>query len=438
MSDSGEREARQRFHLALAGIFTFPLLPFISWWAALTQPKSDGTPWRRRLVALAIVDTLVFACIVALVIQSWGPRSPSAKPTGQRARIGVVLRPSESADGVEIESVAPASPAEAAGIRAGDKITSLDDKPVRSNDQFSDDIAGTPTLVSRRLHVHRGASELDVSVVPSARISSLKQPTFARASKVDWSKGYASKGSLGYVAALIVLAIVGIFGARRKVRLRPLYTTMLGLVAPVLVSSVVVFTFQKTIGLSLGAGLIGMLAGSLTMLLLGATALRREDQSATDAAPIGMVHAFGLGLFYAMAGAARAAIVVSVLAPLLHLPAHSAGEAFGISGSWNTDAIALFVLAGVIIAPTAEECLFRGVLLPWLTTWMTPVAAIAVSAFAFGIGHLYYGSSVVIPMMYGVALGWMRLRTGRLRASIALHMFFNGSATLVLLLRGSG
>ncbi len=69
---------------------------------------------------------------------------------------------------------------------------------------------------------------------------------------------------------------------------------------------------------------------------------------------------------------------------------------------------------------------------------MTPVAALWVSAFTLsGVGHLYYGASVLIPVVYGVSLGWLRLRTGRLRAGIALHMLLNATATLTLLLTSS-
>ncbi len=152
--------------------------------------------------------------------------------------------------------------------------------------------------------------------------------------------------------------------------------------------------------------------------------------------PLGAIPAFLRGLFYALAGAARAGIVIAALVPLLKIPDHSAAEVFGVSSGWSPGGIVLFVMAAVVLAPAGEEYLFRGVLLPWLTTWMKPLTAILVSTAAFGVGHLYYGAGVLIPTIYGLALGWVRLRTGRLRAGIALHMFFNASATLVLLLKG--
>jgi membrane protease YdiL (CAAX protease family) len=122
---------------------------------------------------------------------------------------------------------------------------------------------------------------------------------------------------------------------------------------------------------------------------------------------------------------------------VLHAPDHSTTEVFGVSTAWGAGGVGLFALDAVVVAPIAEECLFRGVLLPWLTTWMKPLVAIVVSALAFGVGHLYYGTGVLIPVVYGVVLGWMRLRTGRLRAGIALHMLLNAAATGVLLVKMS-
>jgi uncharacterized protein len=197
---------------------------------------------------------------------------------------------------------------------------------------------------------------------------------------------------------------------------------------------------QRALGLSMGVLLLSMSAGGLAMLGVAMILRRRFNLVVTAAAAGPLLPTFpalGLAIFFTVAGAARAAIVISTLSSLLHIPDHPASEVFGVSSTWGAGGIALFVLAAVVIAPIAEECLFRGVLLPWLTTWMNPVAALWVSSFAFGVGHLYYGASVLIPTVYGVSLGWLRLRTGRLRAGIALHMLLNATATATLLLKAS-
>lgn len=443
---SFERQGHRRFHLALAGIFGFCFCPFVSWWVALAQPKTDPSPWRRRLLGLAIVDTVVFLCLVIASVQSFGSDARSVASV-QRPRIGISLNPSQPLDGVEVVGVMAGSPAERAGLRIGDKIRSLDESSVRTNERFSQDIGQTLPGGSRSLHVQRGNSEFDVSVVPIVGQKNAPQPTqplFARAprSEPSWSVTTEFQETANNVPALLVLVIVAAVAWRRKIRLRPLVNVMAAIGVPVIVMFVVTFTFRRTVGLSLGAVLVGMLMGGLTMLVLAFFSMRRLDQGevteVAPGAPLGTMPAFGLGLFYAFAGAARAAIFISFVAPILHLPDHPATEVFGVSPGWGASGVALFALAGVVVAPIAEECLFRGVLLPWLTTWMKPVGAVLVSTLAFGAGHLYYGSSVLIPIVYGVVLGWMRLRTGRLRAGIVLHMLINAVSTGVLLLKTSG
>jgi len=53
----------------------------------------------------------------------------------------------------------------------------------------------------------------------------------------------------------------------------------------------------------------------------------------------------------------------------------------------------------------------------------------------FAVGHLHYGVGAVIIFLYGLVLGWARLRMGNLRASIALHMLLNTTVCAASLLR---
>jgi membrane protease YdiL (CAAX protease family) len=53
----------------------------------------------------------------------------------------------------------------------------------------------------------------------------------------------------------------------------------------------------------------------------------------------------------------------------------------------------------------------------------------------FAVGHLRYGVFLLVIVVYGLVLGWARLKTGNLRAAIVLHMLINGVATAVALLR---
>ena len=98
---------------------------------------------------------------------------------------------------------------------------------------------------------------------------------------------------------------------------------------------------------------------------------------------------------------------------------------------------ALMFASAAILAPIAEEALFRGVLMPHLSRVTTPFRAIFATAFLFGILHIGgHGPLFVGPMFLGAVLGWSRLRSRGLYAPIALHMMLNATATLMALLLG--
>lgn len=91
-------------------------------------------------------------------------------------------------------------------------------------------------------------------------------------------------------------------------------------------------------------------------------------------------------------------------------------------------AVNAFVASTVV--PFAEELFFRGLgvraLLP-----LGGMAAVTVTALAFGLGH---GILVALPVLvvFGLALAWVRLRSGSVWPGMLAHGFYNGSALLYL------
>jgi membrane protease YdiL (CAAX protease family) len=106
--------------------------------------------------------------------------------------------------------------------------------------------------------------------------------------------------------------------------------------------------------------------------------------------------------------------------------------------------LALHLVAGAVIAPFAEEIVFRGVA---VTAWARsagPVAAIArssvlfVAAHVLGIGGDTFGQAAALAAVaaigrlpVAIVLGWLYLRRGTIWASIGLHASFN--AILIVL-----
>lgn len=83
-----------------------------------------------------------------------------------------------------------------------------------------------------------------------------------------------------------------------------------------------------------------------------------------------------------------------------------------------------------LLAPLAEEIVFRGAILNTLLTKYRPWVAIALSALLFSIGHL---NPVQMPHAFviGLLLGWMYWRTGSILPGMAFH-WANNSAAYVL------
>ncbi|MGH8984737.1 MAG: lysostaphin resistance A-like protein [Acidimicrobiia bacterium] len=93
--------------------------------------------------------------------------------------------------------------------------------------------------------------------------------------------------------------------------------------------------------------------------------------------------------------------------------------------------LVLFGAAVVVLAPLAEELLFRGALLRALMRRLTPAWAIFVSALVFALVHPLgdpaVGSVIVVPaiLTLGVVSGYLAARSGDLSRSIMLHAGFN-------------
>ena len=99
--------------------------------------------------------------------------------------------------------------------------------------------------------------------------------------------------------------------------------------------------------------------------------------------------------------------------------------------------IPLFALSVVVIAPLAEEVLFRGALLRGLLRRTSPGWAVFGSALLFALVHVlgdpdtYYYVPAFLAL--GLLSGWRAVRTGNLSQSIFLHMGFNLLASILII-----
>jgi membrane protease YdiL (CAAX protease family) len=130
-----------------------------------------------------------------------------------------------------------------------------------------------------------------------------------------------------------------------------------------------------------------------------------------------------------------------VLIPLLYLPfeagdptlrhrleAPAKTDTAGVHGTWQIAVLIIFLAVG---APIVEELFFRGLLLRSLSRWLGPVAGVIGSALVFGLAHF---EPLQLPalIMFGLILGVLAQRSGRLGPGIVAHAAFNAVTVISL------
>ena len=97
--------------------------------------------------------------------------------------------------------------------------------------------------------------------------------------------------------------------------------------------------------------------------------------------------------------------------------------------SWR--ALAGMLVAAAIVAPVAEEVVFRGLLYSWLRRYLGAAASIALNAIIFAFAH---GIVVLVPalLVNGAILAFMYERSRSLWPSIIAHGMFNAMMVAAL------
>ena len=143
---------------------------------------------------------------------------------------------------------------------------------------------------------------------------------------------------------------------------------------------------------------------------------------------------------WTLARTPRSCWVTVVAAMIYSLVANAALAYFyPASQEWITvpqglPAILVFFAIATISAPLTEELIFRGWLYTALRDKLSFAPSLVIVAALFAIAHwesTHLYALVVFPV--GLALGFIRERTGSLKASISFHAVYNGVAFLLML-----
>ncbi|HWB76559.1 MAG TPA: type II CAAX endopeptidase family protein [Nannocystaceae bacterium] len=139
----------------------------------------------------------------------------------------------------------------------------------------------------------------------------------------------------------------------------------------------------------------------------------------------------------AIALAIGGSIVLGELLELLGVPVAEQGSILEIVRTWHRGedegSIVLLGASACVLAPLAEESLFRGLLFARLRVTNGPVLAYGVSALAFALIHANPAGLVIYGWL-GLCFAFALERTGRLWPAVAVHMANNMFAFAALLL----
>jgi membrane protease YdiL (CAAX protease family) len=100
------------------------------------------------------------------------------------------------------------------------------------------------------------------------------------------------------------------------------------------------------------------------------------------------------------------------------------GLSMGDSGWWG---LAFALVSACLLAPLAEEILYRGVLFRSLWNRIGVIPGAVVSATVFAILHFYDGYGLLSVGFFGLTCALLYAGTGSLVTVVMLHVLYNGS-----------
>ena len=125
-------------------------------------------------------------------------------------------------------------------------------------------------------------------------------------------------------------------------------------------------------------------------------------------------------------------LVAAALEPLLH-----GGKEQGLAPEeWEPDRAKAFLLNGIVVAtvvPFTEELFFRGLGVRALR-FLGSITAVVTTGVVFGLSHGILGALPPL-VLFGIALGWVRLRSDSVWPGILAHGFYNAVGILIVYLQ---
>jgi membrane protease YdiL (CAAX protease family) len=121
-------------------------------------------------------------------------------------------------------------------------------------------------------------------------------------------------------------------------------------------------------------------------------------------------------------------LIALALEPLLH-----GGQEQGLAPEeWEPDRAGAFLVNGIVVAtvvPFTEELFFRGLGVRALS-FLGGIVAVVATGVVFGLSHGIPGALPPL-VLFGIALGWVRLRSDSVWPGVVAHGFYNGLGVFI-------
>jgi len=411
----------------------------LAFWAVRRMATERARRWAVALGALAILDVVV-TVLVALVV--FGRIELRDRVFSEPSRIVIGASLEDWGGGVVVRAVRSGCPAELAGLRAGDIIRSVDGSRRLDSAGLATAIETCPEGESLTLELERDGSTLRLRITP-ALFGREDEPARLARARLDEELSEEIRAStlrrlVSHLPEYVVLALAWTLALRRgrhsaEFAARALIVIFSWHIAIWFTESASVRAFGW---FTPDARLITAVACTIALGAAGWFSAWRMRASLPDGLRLGrsILSAVGLGAFYVFFLVVRVGFVAYALDCLGATTTYSGG-ALSAYRAMNLSTVELVTVLGavVVLAPVAEEIVYRGFLLPWFASALGSGPALVVTSLVFGLAHSHYGWFMLVPAFHGLVLGWARLRSGGVLAPILLHAAINGIASLDLL-----
>jgi membrane protease YdiL (CAAX protease family) len=214
------------------------------------------------------------------------------------------------------------------------------------------------------------------------------------------------------------------------------FAAVAGIFALQVVSSVAVHAWDapRAVVALVGEILMGLIAFAASLPILRSAGTRAVGLHAPQRTDLRVT-----GTWAGIQLLARYGVTIVLIAAMPSLAHHGLSNLRGVRPE-NTAGVVLIAVAAIVIAPIAEELMFRGLLLRTLAARTSFWPAAITSSVLFGALHAQGGSTVaaaialsVVMTVFGLVQCLLVRRTARLTPAIYVHALLNALAIAITL-----